>query len=737
MSAAPLPAALQAHPLLGQWLRVRADGSVEAFTGKVDLGQGISHALRLIVCAELQLAPARVHMVRASTAHSPDEAVTSGSLSVQHSGAALRCAAAFLRELCRARLARRAVVPAAAVRLTRDGFRTGTAAAPLGYAELALPDDGALRVQVGEVSEAGRADEGADWTGSPRPEVADIVFGRFRYLQDLRWPGMRHGTVLRPAVLQARLRPALLAQRLAALRALDGVEQVVQDGLLVGVLAASPHALERLQARWAQWERDASLWDAGTAAPPMHDTARWLRGQALDTTVVCDRQPPGTAEAPPTHVARYTRPYLQHASIGLCCAVARWADDAQALQVWSHSQAIYNLRRDLALALGLAPPRVEVAHVEGAGCYGHNGADDVAFDAAWLARHAPGRHVRVQWSRAAEMAHAPLGPAMSVRIEAALGSGGRIARWQQEVWSQGHGTRPGRDVTPALLGAWQTARPWPVPMAVNAPMAAGGGSERNAEPPYAVPALRVLNHRVLAMPLRVSALRALGAHLNVFAAESFMDELALQAGQDPLQFRLAHLHGDEPAHRRARDVLQRVADMAGWAAGRPAGAAEGYGRGLAYARYKNTGAFCAVVAELVVAEAVHLRRLWIAADLGQVVHPDGARNQIEGGALQSASWTLHESAQWSDAGVASTGWEHYPIARFTQQPRVELALLERPALPALGAGECAAGPVAAAIANAVADAVGVRMRSMPITFERLLACAQADETTTEHRGESE
>ncbi|HVR52744.1 MAG TPA: molybdopterin cofactor-binding domain-containing protein [Pseudorhodoferax sp.] len=725
MSGAPaapaLPAALQAHPRLGQWLRVRSDGDVEAFSGKVDIGQGISHALRLIVCAELQLPPARVHMVRASTAHSPDEAVTSGSLSVQHSGAALRCAAAFLRELSRGRLAQRCGVAPAAVHLTPQGFSAG--AAPQSYAALSAPGDAALPVPANTAAPAALPQA---WADSPRPEVADIVFGRFRYLQDLDFPGMCHGAVLRPAVLPARVQATLRAQRLDALRALDGIEQVVHDGLLVGVLARSELALARLHARWARWEQDASLWQTEATAPPMDGMAQWLCSQPLDTTTVCERVPPQTGpQALQQHQADYERPYLQHASIGLSCAIARWTGAQPALQVWSHSQAIYNLRRDLALALGLAPAAVEVAHVEGAGCYGHNGADDVAFDAAWLARHAGGRHVRVQWTRSAEMAHAPLGPAMLVRIRAALGPDGRLAQWEQQVWSQGHGTRPGRDRTPALLGAWQTAAPAAVPMAVNAALAAGGGSERNAEPPYALAGLRVLNHRVLAMPLRVSALRALGAHLNVFAAESFMDEMALQAGEDPLAFRLAHLTGEAPEHARARAVLQRAADLAGWDAGRPAHAEEGYGRGLAYARYKNTGAFCAVVAELVVAEAVHLRRLWIAADLGCVVHPDGARNQIEGGALQSASWTLHESAQWSDAGVLSNSWEHYPIARFTQQPRVELALLDRPALPSLGAGECAAGPVAAAIANAVADAVGVRMRSMPLSFERLLAQAQA------------
>ena len=253
-------------------------------------------------------------------------------------------------------------------------------------------------------------------------------------------------------------------------------------------------------------------------------------------------------------------------------------------------------------------------------------------------------------------------------------------------------------------------------------LAVGGGSERNAVPPYAVAALHVVNHRVLTMPLRVSALRSLGAHVNVFAAESLMDEIACDRGLDPLAFRLMHLQGVE--HERAVAVLEEVARCSDWAARRAASAVEGEGRGLAFARYKNTGAWCAVVAEVAVQRTVQLSRLWIAADMGCVVHPDGARNQLEGGAIQAASWTLCESAQFGPQGILSTDWASYPILGFRDVPTVEISLLDRPDCPSLGAGECAAGPTAAAIANAVFAATGVRVRSMPFSADNLMHWAQ-------------
>lgn len=713
MNAPLLAANLKNHPRLGQWLDVDADGKILAFSGKVDIGQGILHALRLIVAEELQLHPDEIVMVAATTMRSPDEAVTSGSLSVQDSGSALRHAAAHLRETCRSRCAETLGVSPDAVALTHGVFTMPQQGFRASYGELVDAAMRASTIDPGHLQ--GRQLQHHVGGHYPRPDIQAKVFGQFEFINDLALPDMVFGQVFRPDTLTAQLDESRAARVVQQLAELPGVLEVVRDGLLIGVLADA----ERVLAKAADKVLRAQVWRGVAEVPPADGVTAWLKSQPADSTVVLD-QPAATPPALPlqTFCADYERPYLHHASIGLCCALAQWRGST--LQVWSHSQGIFNLRRDLALAFGVAPDNVLVSHCDGAGCYGHNGADDAAFDASWLASQASGRPVRVQWSRHAEMAHAPMGPAMAVRLEAGLDAAGRLLSWTQEIWSQGHGTRPGRETTPALLGAWQTAEPFPVTLAVNAALSVGGGSERNAVPPYAIPAVKVLNHRVLAMPLRVSALRALGAHANVFAAESFMDELAAHLGQDPLAFRLAHLEDE-----RAKAVLAEAARMAGWGQRGAWPAGDGFGRGIGYARYKNTGAYCAVVVELVVEEAVRLKKLYIAADLGLVIHPDGARNQLEGGAIQAASWSLCESAQFDPSGVQSVDWASYPILTFGDVPEVEISLMDRADCPALGAGECTTGPTAAAIANAIHHATGLRIRSMPFTADKLMQLAQS------------
>jgi CO/xanthine dehydrogenase Mo-binding subunit len=393
------------------------------------------------------------------------------------------------------------------------------------------------------------------------------------------------------------------------------------------------------------------------------------------------------------------------------CAIAQWTGDT--IHVWTHSQGVYNLRADLALIFGLPVERIVVEHVEGAGCYGQNGADDVALDAVLLARDAGGRPVSLTWSRADEMAWAPLGAAQAVDIEAGLDASGNVIAWCHSVWGNGHVSRPGRGKTPTLLTATQLAKPFPRVIAANPPLAGGGGSERNAIPTYDFPSWRITNHRLLTMPLRTSSLRTLGAFANVFAIESFMDELAGEIGQDPLAFRLGHL--TDP---RARAVVETAARRAGWSAWVRR---EGAGHGIAYARYKNFGAYCAVVAEVTTEPDVRVQRLVMAVDVGEVINPDGVENQMEGGAIQATSWTLKEAVRFDTTRITSDSWETYPILTFSEVPAVEVEILARPAEKTLGAGEAAHGPVAGAIANAVYDALGVRVRDLPITRERIIA----------------
>ncbi len=458
--------------------------------------------------------------------------------------------------------------------------------------------------------------------------------------------------------------------------------------------------------------RKGAVWGPGEALPDETDLAAWLKSQPAETTTVDERKAAAPAQVARTVRRQYSRPFIAHASMAPSCAIAQWTD-ADKVHVWSHCQGVYGLRIDLSLALRLPQENIVVQHLEGAGCYGHNGADDVAFDAVLLARAAGGRPVRMQWSREDELAWSPMGAAMAVEIEADLDARGEIVGWRGEVWSNGHVSRAGRAPIPTVLAASQLAKPFDRFIAFNPPMANGGGAERNAVPLYDLPALNVRCHRLLTMPIRTSALRTLGAFANVYAIESFMDELATERGEDPLAFRLRHLKD-----HRARAVLEAAARRAGWSQRTKR---DGIGHGIGFGRYKNFSTYCAVVAEVESAADIRVRRLVVAVDVGEVINPDGVANQMEGGAIQATSWTLKEAVRFDSTRITSDTWETYPILRFSEVPAVDVEIISRPEEKAIGAGEAAHGPTAAAIGNAVFAALGVRVRDLPITRDRIVA----------------
>mgnify|MGYP003334407028 CR=1 FL=1 len=415
----------------------------------------------------------------------------------------------------------------------------------------------------------------------------------------------------------------------------------------------------------------------------------------------------------------FTRPFLAHAAIAPSCAVAQFAPGG-GLTVWAHTQGVYRLRFEVAKVLGLDPGAVRVVHAQGPGVYGHNGADDVALDAALLARAVPGRPVRVQWMRDDEFGWEPFGTPMVVRISAGLDTAGTVVDWRHDAWGHGSGSRPSSAPRPgivSLLAGHHLAAPFtPAP-------SQSSGDLRNAKPPYDFPRERVAGHHVPAAPLRTSSLRGLGAHVNVFAIESMMDDLAGLAGADPVEFRLRHLRDE-----RAAAVIRAAADLAGWVPGTRGRATSGggaddgaaLGRGIAYARYKDRSAFAAVVVEVEVDREVRVRRAWAAIDAGMAVNPDGIRNQAEGGIVQAVSFALHEAVRTDGPRVATRGWENYRVIRFSEAPDVEVAILDRPDEPPLGVGEAFTGPVAGAIGNAIRDALGIRIRDLPISRERLI-----------------
>lgn len=703
MTAPTLPGHLGANLRLSRWLDFGEDGVVVVRTGKVEIGQGILTALAQIVAEELDVGIERIRLRPASTADGPNEGATTGSYSVQHSGGALRLVAAETRARFLAAAAELLDAPRSDLAV-KDGVIEAPGGGKLSYWQLSN------RVSL-DVDATGRAIPKSPSShrvvGRPLPrlDLPDKIFGRPRYIHDIELPGLLHGRILRPPSLAARLE--MLDE--AKARALPGIVRIVRDGDFVGVLAEREDIAVKAVARL----RAAATWREADALPPSEQLHDWLRSAASETTsVVAPGGGPGE-KATKTLRASYTKPYVAHASIGPSCALAHWQGDS--LKIWSHSQSIFGLQADLALALGIKAEATTVEHAEGSGCYGHNGADDVALDAALLARQAPGRPVRVLWSREDEMTWSPVGPAMRVEIEAGLDAAGEVRSWRHAVWSNGHSSRPGRAPTPMLLAGFHLAKPFPRLSPINVPLSSGGGAERNAKPPYRLASLEVVSHRVVDAPIRTSALRTLGAYANVFAIESMVDEIARAKDEDGLSWRLRHL--EDP---RARAVVEDVATRAGWSTPK---SAPHRGRGIAYARYKEVGAYCAVVAEIEAGDTLRVVGLWLSVDVGQVVNPDGVANQIEGGAIQSTSWTLKEQVAFDRRRITSATWSEYQILGFPETPSVFVNILSRPDEPLLGAGEAAQGPTAAAIANAVDDALGIRIRDLPITRERIMTAS--------------
>ncbi|MGH3641474.1 MAG: molybdopterin cofactor-binding domain-containing protein [Mycobacterium sp.] len=700
-----IPPSLQANPRLGDWLSILPTGIVEVRSGKVELGQGVLTALAQIAAEELDVEVGRVRLTAAATGASPDEGYTAGSLSIQHSGAALRQVGAKARAIY-------VGVAAARFQVSPEDLTVddGTITAPDGrtttYWELS--DDGLLDCPVTGAVEP-RPESAYRLVGAsvPRIDLPDKLAARPRFAHDLSLPAMVFGRIVRPPSRAAHL----LEVDTEPTAALAGVIAVVRDGGFLGVVAEREEvalaAADRLRAD-ATWHEHPTL-------PDEDDLAGYLVSAPAELSVLAETVATEVTETVAnTYESTYHRPYLAHASMGPSTATALAAfGTGTRLDVWTHSQGVYLLRRELARALKLTEDRITVRHVEGSGCYGHNGADDVALDAALLALAVPGRPVQVVWSRQDELGWAPYGPAAVVRIAADVDADGAVLSWRHDIWGNGHVTRPGFTRAVGLLAATDRADGEQIEAAGEPSLAHGGGAGRNSVPGYAFPAYRVVNHRLTVMPLRTSALRSLGGFANVFAIESFMDDLASAAGRDPVEYRLAHLR--DP---RGRAVIEAVVRNSGWANW---DAPDSVGRGIGYARYKNTSSYCAVVAEVEAVDEVRVRRLFIAVDAGLVINPDGAENQIEGGAIQATSWALKERVRFNDLTVTSDTWETYPILRFSEVPTVDVELLDGNGNPPLGVGETAQGPVAAAIGNALCDAIGVRVRTMPFTREQIVA----------------
>lgn len=708
---------LDNSPNVDDWVAVSTEGRITAYTGKVDIGQRISTALALVVAEELDVDYDHIDVERTLTGRDPNEGMTSGSNSMEQSANALRAAGATARYYMLAKAAEKLGVDVSTLDV-EDGLITSretnsstTYADLMGGkkfeicvdldAKMKLPGD---YIQVGS-------------NVVPRG-IEDIVTGKAQFVHDLNLPGMLHARVVRPPHYHASLK-RFDKSRVSRLEE-TGVT-VIRDGSFIAVAHSDEYQTIKARDRLA-----ASIeWDLGDGLPSQdlyealtsngRDSKLLINGIPQDDPIPDLGEPPADATA--TLNARFEKPYIMHGSIGPSAAMVLAENDQ--LKIWCHSQGVYPLRASTAEFFEMNPEDVIIEHVPGAGCYGHNGADDVALDAALVARAIPETPILLKWTREDEHAWEPYGSAMVMELRGSLDSSGKIIEWSHDTYSDTHSMRPApgpNRLGPGRLLATRFTDPAIPPTPPQPSEGSHNGEFRNQDPLYTFSNRRIVKHMVEGLPLRVSALRALGAYGNVFALESFLDEMAEEAGVDPIEFRLRNLDDE-----RAKAVIQAAADLLNVGPELK----DGVGRGIAFAQYKNCKTYAAVGIELEVTEnaEIKLLRAVSAADSGHVVDPNGLVMQLEGGVLQAASWTLYEEVTYDAGGVTSRDWDTYPILRFDNVPEMETVVMERPGDPFLGAGEGTSAPTVAAIANAVYNATGIRLRRLPFTPDAIKQAA--------------
>ena len=688
---------------LDDWIEINPDGTVTAFSGKVELGTGVRTALAQIVAEELDVPFDRVHMVMGDTQRTPDEGYTAGSMTISSSGTALRNAAAqarlILLELASRKLAvhlDELNVQAGVISANRQPQRKVTYAELMGGKHFNIEVPANVTVKDSQTyTVVGKS--------TPREDIPRKVAGESVFIQDLRLPGMLHARLVRPPSVGAEL----ISMDEGSLAGVPGVVKVVRRNNFIGIVTErEEQAILAAQALKVEWRESAAL-------PPMQDLYATLRSRPTEDNLLIDQGDFDSAwkNAHRQLHATYYQPYHAHASIGPSCAVADVKEDQ--ITVWASTPGPYPLSGTLAKLLDVSPEKVHLIHVEGAGSYGQNGSDDAAADAVILSQ-AVGRPVRLQWSRQDEFVWEPKAPAMVMEARGGLDSLGNVVAWDYQVWSPSHVARAH---SPEQLVAGQLLSGQP-----SAQFGFSFGAERNAPTNYSFETQRVTVHYIADSPLRASSFRSLGGAENTFANESFMDELAAAAGVDALEFRLRYLPDE-----RARQVLKSAASKAGWESRpspqkTPGNLAQG--RGIAFAWYENDQALVASVAHVQVdtsTGAVHVNRMVVAHDCGLIINPDGLRNQIEGNTIQSLSRALKEEVMFDEWRIKSVDWESYPILTFSEVPDIDIVLINRPELPAVGAGEPSTTTTAAAVANAIFDATGARLRQIPFTPARVKA----------------
>ena len=687
------------------FLAIDAKGMVTVYSGKVDLGTGIATALPQMVAEELDVPLPMIKLIQGDTALTPDQGTTWGSLSIQIGGMQLRNAAATAKAALLDEAAKRLGAKKEELRVADGVVSAGNKR--ISYGELIGGKSFALKLDHTKPA-TGKDPKDYKIVGKavPRVDIPDKVTGRFTYMQDFRVPGMLHGRVIRPPAIGAKLESV----DGASIEDIAGVVKVVLQGNFLGVVAESEwgaiKAAEKLKAVWSKSEtlpEAAELWDFVRASKVVKDEVTSNVGNTAEAI---------GKEGTRTLKATYDFAIHTHGSIGPSCAVAEFNDGK--LTSWSASQATHNLRKQLATMFGLPVDNVRCIYLEGSGCYGRNGHEDAAADAALLAK-AVGRPVRVQWSRADEHGWDPKGPPTLIDIRAAVDSSGGVTAWESEFFIPQQ-TANGFHVP--LVAATLTGMPADDHIAP-------GNIFQNSAIPYKFANVKTVCRRLETTPFRPSWIRTPGRMQNTYGNECFMDELAVVANADPVEFRLRYL---DPNDKRGIEVLNRAAALAKWDR-RPSpkhdqGGDVFSGRGVAYCKYELARTYIAAVAEVEVKRStgdIRVTKFYLAHDCGQIVNPDGLKNQLDGNVIQTVSRTLIEELKYDRSAVTSLDWETYPILRFPQIPELVYDLIDRPNERPWGAGEPAAAVVPSAISNAVFDAIGVRLRSVPFTPDKVIA----------------
>ena len=707
------------HPNVDQWIELVSDGRILLHTGKVDIGQRISTALALIAAEELNVDYDRIDVKRTETGIDPNEGFTAGSMSMQHSGKAIRLASATAREFMLKMAAKRLDVDIQYLDIDDGLIQSRSSNKSITYWE--LMSEKKFNVPVDEGIKIKTPDQ-HKFVGTRvmAKDMVSIMTGEMAYIHDMVLNDMLHARLVRPPHYLAELES--LDDQLIS-RLIESNIRMIRDGSFLAVAAQDEYAAVKAAKRVAA----SAKWDLKGGLPTKEIFDALTSNERISLPVAPGGVPidepvmpvgDSFGESSVSLSARFEKPYHMHGSIGPSAGCALF--EKNKLTVWTHNQGVYPLRDAMAEALGMELDDIHIVFVPGSGCYGHNGADDAAYEAGLIARAIPGKPILLKWTRDDEHAWEPYGSAMVCKMQASLGKDGKVVAWSHESYSDTHMGRPapGRLGSPAekLLSTHfqENSLDWPIMPPTMGPHV---GIHRNLEPLYNFPNPRLVKNLVRDLPLRVSALRTLGAFANVSALESFMDELAEAGNISPIQFRLNHLDDE-----KAIDVIETLGKRMST---EKAGIPEGFGAGMAFAQYKNSAAYCAVGIEVEVNDAaeVLLHRAWVVADAGEVVDPDGLTAQLEGGVIQAASWSLMEQVMFDSGGITSRDWDSYPILSFNNIPKIETTLMDCPGEPFLGVGEASSGPTGGAIINAIYNTIGLRLRQMPFNPDAIRSAA--------------